>query len=595
VSATSSTSGITGSAIRLGLASFVLSTASLVLTRFDGNIAFIWANTALVIAALSLQAPSQWKWLLASFGAAMFLATALFGMGLAAAGPLLAATMTEATLPAWMLRRWRGRYFDRVSGVVMFLVAAGIIGPLVGGMIAATAVSLLTEANFTQTAIRWFASHGLGTVTFTPLIMLVLRGELARWVQVPLREVLGPLSMLFLVGLVVAGVFAQTTATLLFLPMLPMIAATMMYVRVGAAGSIVLLVVIGGLLSITGHGPIYGIEGAALNRILFFQFYVGCAALLVLPVAALLKQHRQAIRRLSQSEARFRLLSDRSADVILEVAADGTIRHASPSVSQVAGHPPEFYLGQHGFTLVHPEDQHVVWRAHRQALANPDIAHIAQFRSVRTSEEPVWFEAAIRGLSPGEGPHRGLIVILRDITTRKATEQALEIAASTDPLTGLINRRTFLKRLQDQIARSRKEQGQGSVALIDLDHFKSINDRFGHATGDRVLQAFARVATAALPGRACIGRIGGEEFAVLLTGLPLAEAQACCERLRKAVEELEVGLPALAPGTVGPRVTASIGLVAIEPESDSGATLSRADEALYRAKAEGRNCLRLAD
>jgi len=569
------------------------------LTRFDGNIAYIWTNTALIIAALSLRPPAQWGWLLPGFGIAMFTATVFFGMGLAAAGPLLAATMTEAVLPAWLLRRWKGKYFDRVSGVATFLLVAGVVGPLVGSFIAAPAVSLLTGVSWNVTAARWFASHGLGTITFTPLILLLLRGETSRWLKAPSRELLGALGMLALVAAVVAGVFTQGVAPLLFLPLLPMLAATMLYVRVGAAGSIVLLVGIAGALSLNGQGPIHAMPGTALNRLLFFQFYVACAALLVLPVAALLKQYKQAIRNLSESEARFRMLSERSADVILEVAEDGTIRHASPSVSQVAGKPPEFYLGQHGFTLVHPDDQSVVWRAHREAMANPDIAHIAQFRSARDDEEPVWFEAAIRGLSSPERAHGGLIVVLRDISARKATEQALAIAASTDALTGLVNRRTFLARLDEHVSRIRSGRGRGHghgcVALIDLDHFKSVNDRFGHATGDRVLQAFARTASAALPAHACIGRIGGEEFAVLLGGLDPEQALTACERLRVAIEELEVGLPSLAPGSEGPRVTASIGLATIDPASDPAAILNQADRALYEAKAEGRNCLRLAD
>nr|WP_317892498.1 diguanylate cyclase [uncultured Sphingomonas sp.] len=582
-----------GSVARLGLASLVLSAASLLLTRFDGNIAFIWGNTGLVIAALSLRPRDQWRWLLPAFGVAMFAATACFGMGLAAAAPLLAATMTEATLPAWLLRRWEGRFFDRVTGVVMFLLIAGIIGPLIGAVIAASAISLLTDASWQRTAIRWFTSHGLGTITFTPLIMLLLRGDVGRWFQAPLRAQMGPFAVLGLVAAVVTGVFLQDSVPLLFLPMLPMLAATMLYVRIGAAGSILLLVGIGGLLSLSGHGPVHALPTPPLNRILFFQFYVGCAALLVLPVAALIKQHRQAIRDLSQSEARFRLLSDRSADVILEVAPDGTILHASPSVAQVAGQPPAYYLGQHGFTLVHPEDQHVLWRAHRQALANPDIAHIAQFRSPRETAEPTWFEAALRGLGGTAG--QGLIVILRDISARKATELALEIAASTDPLTGLVNRRSFLQRLRNQIEHCRVGSSQGSVALVDLDHFKSVNDRFGHAVGDLALQAFARIAAATIDRRHCLARIGGEEFAILLVGINPKEAEATCERLREAVEQLEVELPNGMLEIESPRITASIGLAAVDPASDPATILNRADEALYRAKASGRNCVQIAD
>lgn len=149
--------------------------------------------------------------------------------------------------------------------------------------------------------------------------------------------------------------------------------------------------------------------------------------------------------------------------------------------------------------------------------------------------------------------------------------------------------------MRNQIEHCRVGSSQGSVALVDLDHFKSVNDRFGHAVGDLALQAFARIAAATIDRRHCLARIGGEEFAILLVGINPKEAEATCERLREAVEQLKVELPSGMLEIESPRITASIGLTAVDPASDPATILNRADEALYRAKASGRNCVQVAD
>ncbi|MDC7789260.1 GGDEF domain-containing protein [Rhodoplanes sp. TEM] len=156
-------------------------------------------------------------------------------------------------------------------------------------------------------------------------------------------------------------------------------------------------------------------------------------------------------------------------------------------------------------------------------------------------------------------------------------------AASTDPLTGLFNRRAFFEGApQLKAAQIRKREPIGAL-VFDLDHFKSINDRHGHFVGDEVLKLFATVISGNLRATDLVARFGGEEFVVLLPGGP-DEAAIAAERVRNAFEE--------AGRVVGTHVigaTVSVGLAAGDPTTDVSVLLMEADAALYRAKALGRN------
>ena len=162
--------------------------------------------------------------------------------------------------------------------------------------------------------------------------------------------------------------------------------------------------------------------------------------------------------------------------------------------------------------------------------------------------------------------------------------------AETDALTGAANRRAFMQYLDVVTDRARRDDGEASVVMVDLDHFKRINDTHGHAAGDRVLIETVRAIQACLRERDMLGRLGGEEFAVILPGAPDAAAIGAAERIRGAVEALRLTSD---DGTPIP-VTASLGVAALSPAGDletAESLLQKADEALYAAKAGGRNCV----
>ncbi|MBK6742383.1 MAG: diguanylate cyclase [Hydrogenophilales bacterium] len=175
---------------------------------------------------------------------------------------------------------------------------------------------------------------------------------------------------------------------------------------------------------------------------------------------------------------------------------------------------------------------------------------------------------------------------LQDVTERMRLEQQLEYHANHDSLTGLVNRRQFLILAQQEMTRARRYGSPMSIAMLDLDHFKAVNDTYGHEVGDRVLRQFADIARGILREVDIMGRLGGEEFAVFFPETSGANALEVAERLREAIANaaisLEHGLPI--------RISVSIGITPfLTTDKNIDMLLSRADQALYEAKRSGRN------
>lgn len=179
----------------------------------------------------------------------------------------------------------------------------------------------------------------------------------------------------------------------------------------------------------------------------------------------------------------------------------------------------------------------------------------------------------------------GLFTII--LLTADLADRTRRLAA-TDMLTGLLNRRGFDAAAEALFAAARRQGRALALALIDVDHFKAINDRFGHLAGDDVLVRVARLTEASLRGADVVGRMGGEEFVILLPNADGDQASAVAERVRLAIgASTPAGQPELS-------VTASIGVATLIPGESPAALLHRADCALYAAKGSGRNTLRRA-
>ena len=233
---------------------------------------------------------------------------------------------------------------------------------------------------------------------------------------------------------------------------------------------------------------------------------------------------------------------------------------------------------EHHEAMLPLEREQMKQRADTQARL---LLHRIELEHARTEAERARLDAEVQRLRAMalESENEQL-----EARTRELGRHALE-----DQLTGLANRRRVDHELPVQLAFARERHAALSVAAVDLDHFKSVNDRYGHAVGDDVLRVVARVLLDNTRSSDLLARMGGEEFLVLFVGTPLAVASDICERLRQAVESHHWG--SVAPGLT---VTVSIGLCDAVDSADMRALLERADASLYAAKRGGRNRVEVA-
>lgn len=239
--------------------------------------------------------------------------------------------------------------------------------------------------------------------------------------------------------------------------------------------------------------------------------------------------------------------------------------------------------------IIHPDDV-TNYRASLDASAASLLPWHLEYRVILPRQGLRWRDGSARPrrLHDGSTLWHGFVT---DVTERKRIEIELQEFATTDFLTQLPNRRCFMARMEQELARIQNVAGtRTAILMCDLDHFKVINDSHGHATGDLVLKHFATILRAELRNNDMVGRVGGEEFAVVLSGVGIAEAKIFAKRVQKQIAET----PLVAGDETIP-VTVSIGIAIMHvTDASADASLSRSDLALYRAKESGRNRIEIA-
>ena len=276
----------------------------------------------------------------------------------------------------------------------------------------------------------------------------------------------------------------------------------------------------------------------------------------------------------------FDVAFDRSPIGMAVFNTDGEYVRVNSALSKLLGRPPEELLGRRDQELTHPEDRQADLDAAWEILEGRLDTHQTEKRFVRPDGSVVWALANLTFLRDEAGRPLSWVGQFQDITERHRQEAELRHLADHDPLTGLLNRRSFGRALEQHLTRVRRYGLQGALLMIDLDGFKAVNDQHGHATGDAVLTAAGERLRARLRTSDLLARLGGDEFAALLPAADRAEAEHVARIAVEVVRELSP--------QAGPPVTASVGgAVIADPELTEEALRREADRAMYAAKRGG--------
>ncbi len=296
-------------------------------------------------------------------------------------------------------------------------------------------------------------------------------------------------------------------------------------------------------------------------------------------------------RKLFADRRKFFAIFDHVRDyAIYTVTMDGIIDEWNQSVQRYAGWLANDVQGQ-SMSLFFPAD-------------DPDRPHIDRLLAealrigsvetegwrIRRDGSRLWANSVITALPDEAGTVRGFVVVSRDMTERKRQEDDMKLLATVDSLTGAYNRRQGDALLAAEFSRRARDKRPFVALMLDIDTFKSINDRYGHMAGDAVLRALVKVCQNTLRGIDMVIRWGGEEFLVIMPATDETEALSAAKRLLAALSAAEVFA---APKSAAIRFTVSIG-IAVSSDAGPSDLIRRADLAMYSAKSGGRNQVTLA-
>lgn len=296
-------------------------------------------------------------------------------------------------------------------------------------------------------------------------------------------------------------------------------------------------------------------------------------------------RQKELEKDLSEQESLYRALAENSPDLIVRYDKDGRRLYVNQAYEMVTGIPPEALIGK---SIL----EHSVLSGRTAKYVLNNILEV--FATGRETSYEVSFEIkgrtlhyhyrCIPELDENNQVH-SVLAVGRDVTAYKEMEAQLQTLATTDALTGISNRRSFMEKLAAELSVVKRYKTSAFLLLLDLDHFKKINDVYGHAGGDGALKYFSRLIQSSLRNTDVFARIGGEEFAIVLHATSFEVAQDIADKLRKLVEVAELEYQGQ-----GMKLSVSIGMTNLDAkDADLTIPLLRADKALYAAKEDGRN------
>ncbi|MDH5830195.1 diguanylate cyclase [Luteimonas sp. M1R5S18] len=572
------------------LAVLIASTAwlSLALARGPGELAAIWIGNGILAGWLLSRRTTTWRGYIAVAFVAELAARMLAGDEAPYAVAIAACNLIEALVVAGAVR-WRvsdtrdPRDWMRMGGIA---TAATLLACAGSGALAAGVAHAMHAQPFLPALGRWFSAHVVGMVVVATMTLVAQRERTRLFA---LRGRTGSLlASLALLVATTAGVFL-TDYAVLFLAYPPLLLVAVQHRFVGAGLGVIAMALVAATLTTLGHGPLWQQGLDDTGRIALIQLYIAGGCLMTIPVCLALAERDRLAGRLRESERRYRMLADHSHDAITRVRADGERVYVSPAATEMLGWDADELLGSR-WSIVHPDDRDALEQSMASALASGE-PRTDQYRLRHREGHYVWVEAVSRAIPADDGSGRTeLMINARNISRRVAAEQALaesrrelERQSRVDPLTDLANRRQFDERLSLACKRLQRHGTPIGLLAMDIDRFKSINDGHGHATGDAVLQAFARRLCESVRETDLVARVGGDEFVILLEDGSADGAEAVA---RKVVAAMTAPVEA---GGKPLEVSTSIGVAHAREPVDPATLMARADAALYVAKQAGRN------
>jgi len=296
---------------------------------------------------------------------------------------------------------------------------------------------------------------------------------------------------------------------------------------------------------------------------------------------------KEAEDALKASERRLRALAESAYDAIIMIDNSGRVSFWNHAAEQLFGYSEAEVMGNDVHALIAPqEDRDEAEKGLHEFAKNgtgPILGKTQETVGMHKDGTTFQIERSVSAFRLGEEWYA--VATIRDITERKKTEDKLRQLATTDSLTGLYNRHRFIELSKREFARSRRYTRPLAMFMLDIDYFKKVNDAYGHDTGDKALRSLAETAIIALRNADILGRLGGEEFAVLLPETGQDAAMEVAERLRVSIER-----SIIVTNSHNLTITVSIGVACLDPETRTlEQLLKRADIALYEAKQLGRN------
>lgn len=503
------------------------------------------------------------------------------------------ANMVEALAGAWAVRRLKilqdGLLCVRdVAG--MAIVAAACSGPA-AAIVGSTVLWLEFGGSWIDPFREWWVSVIVGEIVFVPLFWKLFRTPRQRRPPVSWTRVFERAAALVSLAFAAYLIFHVGERPIAYLSV-PF--SLWLALRAGTGGVVlgnVVLSVIAVWYTARGQGPIGHIEPHTF-RALFIQVFNVTAAMCGLMLSAVVNERQRSLDERVESDERFRDLFDNVSDLVAVADNEGSILFANQAWSELIGvsvNADDLSL----VDLLHPDARgmflHVL-----EVLPEAGVLTGIELQIVTRAGAVLDVEGSFSCRSPTGATNR-IRMIFRDVTSRKVTAQKLERAhqqleaanmqlrllATTDGLTALANRRAFYDRLDQECHSASRHDRPLSLILLDVDHFKSFNDTFGHPAGDDALRTVGWLLKESLRDFDVAGRVGGEEFAVVLPETDETEALLVAERLRKAIGEFRWPLR---------RISASLGVATFYgSDAEQELIVEAADQALYQAKRGGRD------